>query len=108
LVETFIGASGGAYSGYHAVLKGNSVSATVFMSRGFLGGYTDTWGAGHDGLWFAGYPTGNSFWVSGSTYQMNFQNGYATYNSSTCASSFYYWDSFLGHYVLQHTASYCD
>jgi hypothetical protein len=76
------------------------------MSRGLFGGYTDKWDGTHDGLWFVGYPLGNSYSTGGSNYRMDFQNGYATYSASTCASSFYQWSG--SGYVLKHTASYCD
>lgn len=102
LVQTFIGA--GTYQGRHAILQANGAGTAYFMSRGLLGGYTDRWDGVHDGLWFQGYPTSNSYSIGGSTYRMNFQNGYATYNASTCASAFYYGPS----NTLGHTATYCD
>lgn len=104
-IQTFKGAGSG--SGEHAILKGTSTSA-VFMSRGFLGPLTKTVASGKDALWLLGYPTGDSYWISGTQVRMNFQNGYGLYTPSTCASLFYYWADDIGAYLTHNPTDSCD
>lgn len=39
---------------------------------------------------------------------MDFQNGYATYDWSNCASRWFWWSNALGQYVEIVLADYCD
>lgn len=106
-VQTFKGAGSGA--GEHAIFKrAAGLSAATFMSRGFLGGFTDPWDASQrDGLFYMGYPTSDSFYWSGTLYRMNFENGYATFNTNGSNESKFYYVS-GGSYVLGLTAYYPD
>jgi hypothetical protein len=104
-IQTFKGAGTGA--GEHGIFKRSSGAAT-FMSRGLLGPYTDLWSGSNDGLYLMGYPTGDSYPIGGTSVQMNFQNGYATYDTSNCSSRWYWWSTFLGLYIEQNLADYCD
>lgn len=105
-IQTFKGTGSG--SGEHAIFKRSSAATATFMSRGLLGPYTDVWSGSNDGTYFVGYPTGDSFFVSGTTWQMNFENGYATYDTSNCSSRWFYWSAFLGQYIEVSLTDYCD
>jgi hypothetical protein len=107
-IQTFRGAGSG--DGQHAIFKRSSGSA-VFMSRGLLGPLTTLVGAysdGHDVMWLVGYPTGDSYWVSGTQVRMNFQNGYALYTPSTCATIFYWYSADNGVYYPWDAPDACD
>jgi hypothetical protein len=102
-VQTFKGLGSG--SGEHAIFKRSSPSApATFMSRAFLGGFTDDWDTGRDGLYFLGYPTGNSYYWTGTLYRMDFENGYATFNTNGSNESKFY----LSGVTLKFTAYYAD
>ncbi|MGI8926573.1 MAG: hypothetical protein ACR2HN_08000 [Tepidiformaceae bacterium] len=96
-VQTFKGA--GTPDGQHAIFKDSSSSFAVFMSRGLLGPYTDTWATGKDGMYYLGYPVNDGGGIGGTIWQMNFENGYATYDWSNCVSRWFWWSNYLGGYV---------
>jgi hypothetical protein len=106
-VQTFKGV--GAGSGEHAIFK-RGTSAATFMSRGLLGPFTRVWGSNKDGLYYMGYPTGDSYWISGTHVRMDFQNSgsYALYAPATCASIFYYWFAAWQQYFSVSPTQYCD
>ncbi len=92
----------GTSPGEHGVVQGDGLSA-VFMSRGLYVPYVLYWDvSGNQGTYYEGYPTGNSYPVGGGIYRMDFQAGYALYNTNNSLSSWY----ISG--VLQHQWTYCD
>jgi hypothetical protein len=105
-IQTFKGLGSG--SGEHSVFKRNGAAVATFMSRGLLGPLTRLWSGTSDGMYFMGYPTGDSYFINGTTVRMNFENGYATYQTSNCASSWFWWSSYLGQYLEQNVADFCD
>ncbi|MBI5948468.1 MAG: M23 family metallopeptidase [Chloroflexi bacterium] len=105
-VQTFKGTGSG--NGEHAVFKDSSSSFAVFMSRGLLGPYTDPWATGKDGMYYLGYPLNDGGSIGGTIWQMSFENGYANYDWSNCASRWYYWSAFLSLYIEVGLTDYCD
>ncbi len=104
IIQTFKGAGSG--EGEHAIFMGDGESA-AFMSRGPLGGFTDIWSNGEDGLHHLGYPTGDSFPIGGGEHRMNHQDGYWVYDANAGETRFYTYDS-LGNPILLHTSNYWD
>jgi hypothetical protein len=107
LVQTYRGASAASQRG---IFQRSGSSTAIPMSRSLYKPYTLYWdGQGHQGMWYIGYPTTASQWLSGSWYRMWFQNGYAEVNVSTCNSVWYQWNSGQGQYVLiKQFSGYCD
>lgn len=64
-IQTFKGA--GTNNGAHAIFKRSGVTSAAFMSRGLLAPYTDIWNGTNDGTKYVGYPSGDSYFIGGTT-----------------------------------------
>lgn len=84
----------------------------IFMSRGILGPYTNPWDTEHhDGLYFMGFPLGESRPVGDGLHRMDFENGYAIYDTQQCAERatvFYVWSELLQAHLAITAGAYCD
>jgi hypothetical protein len=101
------GVSGSVQTFYHsdqnsqrAIMQESGASRTYVVFRGILGAYTDDY-AGHDYVYWIGYPTGDRY-ASGTGYRQNFRYGYITYDPTSCEVRVYVGTTLRGTYW------YCD
>lgn len=98
-VQTYLYDSGNSR---RAIMQKSGTSSAYLLLAGILGAYTEQY-AGHDWVYWIGYPTSNRYDVGTSaTQRQNFESGYILYNPSTCKESVYQGG------VLRATYSFCD
>ncbi|MFA5891941.1 MAG: M23 family metallopeptidase [Actinomycetota bacterium] len=98
-VQTY---SYGSYDSPRAIMQQSGESTAYLLLTATLAAYTEQY-AGHDWVYWIGYPTSNRYDVgTSSTQRQNFESGYILFYPSTCKESVYQ-DG-----VLRATYSFCD
>jgi hypothetical protein len=91
----------GQLNSENAIMQESGSSNAYVIRRGILGAYTDAY-AGHDWVYYLGYPTGNRYVASSGVYRQNFRYGYITFTTSNCMEKVYLGTTYKDFY------SYCD
>jgi len=78
----------GQYDSARALMQEEGHGYAYIVYRGILGAYTEAY-AGHDWVYWLGYPTGDRFLASSGLYRQNFRYGYITYQTSNCMEKVY-------------------
>ena len=95
-VQTFLGPG----ERQRAIMHASGDDRSYILHKGILGAYTEFW-AGHDWVYWLGYPRGNRAWT-GAVFRQRFQRGRIDFNPDTCRSAIYIGDSY------KHEEFFCD
>jgi hypothetical protein len=95
-VQTFKGPN----ERYRAIMHPTGDDRSYVVYRGILGAYTDTY-AGHDWVYWIGYPIENRTWVN-DRFRQRFQRGKIEYFPNSCLTLLYIGSE------LKDDAGYCD
>ena len=83
-----------------AIMLENGATTAFVLYRGILAAYTDPY-AGHDWVYWLGYPTSNRYSWNGWLRQ-NFRYGYMLFDAQGCVEWFYIGSTYT------HDSHYCD
>jgi hypothetical protein len=84
-----------------AIMQESGASGAYILYRGTLGAYTNGY-AGHDWVYWLGYPTGNRYVIGPGLYRQNFRAGYIIFTSADCTERIYLGTTYKTSYT------YCD